>query len=179
MRRLGILLSVAAVAALAPGSAGAALFLLFSTTNAAPGDLVTARTGGEGALRLVSSDSTALRVFLAPAEEADTITAPEDARLVLLGRLRVDENGNGQLRFIVPHVLSGDYLTLTHCVRCAPYSAGRELLPTGPFPGHFIVLGSEGSGGFPVIPVAVGAGAVGFLMLVLGVAWALRRRRPP
>jgi hypothetical protein len=179
MRRLGILLSVAAVAALAPGSARAALFLVFSTTNAAPGDLVNARTGGEGALRLVRSDSTALRVFLAPAEEVDTITAPDDTRLVPLGRLRVDENGNGHLRFIVPNVPSGDYLTLTHCVRCAPYSAGRELLVTGPFPGHFIVLGSEGSGGFPVIPVAVGAGAVGFLVVVLGVAWALRRRRPP
>ena len=176
MRRLGILLSVAAVAALAPGSAQAALFLVFSTTNAAPGDLVNARTGGEGALRLVRSDSTALRVFLAPAEEVDTITAPDDTRLVPLGRLRVDENGNGHLRFIVPNVPAGDYLTLTHCVRCAPYSAGRELLPTGPFPGHFIVLGGEGSGGFPVIPVAVGAGAAGFL--VVGVGWALRRRRP-
>jgi hypothetical protein len=176
VRRLGILLAVTALAALAPASARAALFLMFTTTNAVPGTVVIARTGGDGALS-IASGSTGLRVFLAPAEQVDSISSPGDARLLPLGRLRVDENGNGHLRFVVPDVPPGDYVTLTHCVPCAPYSAGRELLPTGPSPGHFIVLGSEGSGQFPVIPVAAGAAAVGLLGVVLGVAWTLRRRR--
>lgn len=175
-RSLVTLSAVAAVAALAAGSARAALFLTFSTTRAAPGTVVTARTGGAGALANIPPGSPSLRVFLAPSDEADAITSPDDARLVFLGRLRVDEEGNGRLRFVVPDVPGGAYTTLTHCVPCAPFSAGHELLPTGPFSTSFVVLGSDSGGGVPVLPVALAAGGAG-LLLVLGIGWLVRRRR--
>ena len=175
MRRLAALLAVAAVAALWAGSARASLFLVFSTTEALPGTMVAVRTGGEGALSTLA-DAPPLRVFLAPADAADEITSVDDGRLVLLGRLRVDAGGNGRLRFVVPDVPAGEYATLTHCVPCAASSAGRELLPTGPFRGPFIVLGSETGSRFPLLAVALGAGGGGFVLL-LGIGWVLRRRR--
>lgn len=156
------------------GDAWAALFLTFSTTRATPGAVVSVRTGGNGALPSIPEGSPPLRVFLTPADEADTITSPRDSRLRLLGRLRVDEEGNGRLRFIVPDVAPGEYTTLTHCVPCAPFSAGRALLPPGPFRGSFVVIGD--GDGFPFRPVVLGA--VGALLVVGGaVGWRATQRR--
>lgn len=102
------------------------------------------------------------------------IASVNDDRLVLLGRLRIDESGNGFLRFVVPDVPPGDYTTLTHCGPCAASSGGRKLLPTGPFPGVFVVAaGDEGSS---LLPLALGA-AGGTVLLIVAVWWT-RRRRP-
>lgn len=162
------------VVAASASSAWGSLFLTFSGAQAVPGAVVTVQTGGTGALPNIPASQT-LRVFLARAGEAATITSPNDSRLILLGHLRIDEEGNGFLRFIVPDVSAGDYTTLTHCVPCASSSsAGGELLSTGPFPGSFVVLGSQD--GTSILPVALGAaGAV--VALGMAVGWMLRRGR--
>jgi len=175
-RPLLVLLCFLLAAAAVTDGARAALYLVFSGTQGPPGAVVIAQTGGEGGISNVTETSPPVRVFLAPADQASQITSPTDGRLILLGRLRVNEAGNGQLRFTVPDVSPGEYTTLTHCVPCAATSAGRELLPTGPFPGHFVVLDAAGEDGFPMLPVILGVGAAVVLFGVTG-RWALLRRR--
>jgi hypothetical protein len=69
---------------------------------------------------------------LAPNAQASQIRSTRDPRLSLLGRLRVDRNGNGRLRFGTPNRPPGDYTTFVHCPECARYSNGRTLFPSGP-----------------------------------------------
>lgn len=150
----------------------AALFLVFSGTQASPGAVVVVETGGKAALPNVRA-SEAIRVYLAPADEANAITSADDQRLVLLGRLRIDDEGNGSLRLVVPEVSPGDYTTLTHCASCAPTSAGKEILPTGPFPGSFVVLGDDDGAVLWLVVGLVGVAAAA----TAAVVW--RRRRLP
>jgi hypothetical protein len=166
----GLVLATAAWSA----PAAAALYLTFTTTQAASGTLVVAQTGGTGALANLPA-SAALDVFLAPAEEAETIMSVDDSRLVRIGRLRVDEQGNGHLRFVVPELPPGDYTTLTHCAPCARFSAGRQLVSTGPFDGAFVVLDEADGDGFPPDLRVLGVGGA---LLVSGAAglWMIRRR---
>ena len=165
--------TAATIVAISPPCASGALFLAFSGTQASPGEAVIVQTGGTGALRSISA-SEPVRVFLAPAEEATTITSADDSRLVLLGRLRIDGEGNGFLRFVVPDIAAGEYTTVTHCAACAASSAGRQLLPTGPFPGAFVVL--EQPDDASVLPLALAAaGAAAALLVAAG--WMRRRRR--
>jgi hypothetical protein len=112
-------------------SASAALWLTFGQTRGAPGTVVTVKTQGSGALANIAPDSPPLRVFFVRTEHLG-VTSPNDEHLIPLGELTVDAEGNGELRFTVPNVPSGDYVTLTHCIPCRPFSAGRELIPTGP-----------------------------------------------
>lgn len=167
--------TLALIVALTVGttSAWGALFLTFSGAQAEPGAVVIVQTGGRGALPNVLASET-LRVFLAPVSEADAITSPDDRRLVLLGRLRIDDDGNGFLRFVVPDVPVGDYTTFTHCARCASGSAGAELLATSPFPGSFVVLASQDDSW--ITPLALGAAAA-TVLVGIAAAWTLRRRR--
>ncbi len=144
------------LAGLLAAAANAALWLEFSTTRAAPGTVVTATTIGSGAFADIPRGSPPVRVFLIRADHAG-VTSPDDERLIPLGRLRVDAEGNGELQFTVPDVPPGDYTTLTHCAPCASFSGGRELLPTG-LSGAFVI--SEGAGsrrGMPLPPVVLGA----------------------
>jgi hypothetical protein len=121
-------------------SAAGALWLVFSKTTAAPRETVSVRTAGAGALRSIRRGSPPLRVFLVPAAIADQIHSVRDSRLIPLGSLKRDRLKNGRLAFRVPNVPPGDYSTLLYCVPCAPRSAGRSLLPVGPFPGPFHVV---------------------------------------
>ena len=165
-------------------TASAALFLTFSTTRAAPGTVVTARTGGSGALAGVRSSGRPLRVFLISADELDRnapdigVTSPADTRLIPIGDLRVDAEGNGTLRFTVPEIPSGEYTTVIHCVPCAASSGGREFLATGPFPEPFVVLHGDASGDtVSVRAVVLGvAGALLLLAVALG-SWRAARSR--
>jgi hypothetical protein len=138
-----------------------------------------------GAITVLPARYPPLRVFLGPEEDLEwitfmredemeeEITSPDDSRLILLGRLSVDADGSGRLRFTVPDVAPGLYQTVTHCVPCAPYSAGRELLPTG----AFVVLPAPGqSEGLPVTPFLIGFGS-GAAMAVAGVLLLARRAR--
>lgn len=142
MPRLTALMTAGfAVAAALAAPAGAALWLLFSQTTATPGDEVAVHTAGgaftawvrSGALR----KAPPLRLFLVRAELADRINGIGDRRLIDLGRLTVDRRGVGSARFRVPNVRPGDYDVLLRCTLCAPRSAGRTLMPAGPFPGPF------------------------------------------
>lgn len=168
-RRLLVLLGLVLLVAVSPGTAWSSLFLTFSGTEAAPGDVVTVQTGGRWANMPASQK---LRVFLARDDEAATITSPEDSRLIPLGRLTIDEEGYGYLRFRVPHVPADDYTTFVHCIPCASYSAGRELLRAGPHPGSFVVLDRREWS--PLVPIMLGAG--GAILLLGGIGWVLRRR---
>ena len=142
--RIRVLLLVAGAAAIVPPVTSAALWLVFNTTTAAPHTVVAARTGGKGALLQLRKGGGLkrhpLRLYLAPAAAADSIRSVRDRRLVLLGRQKVDHAGNGKIRFPVPNVPPGDYVTFIHCVPCARYSAGRTLFPGGPWPGPFRVV---------------------------------------
>jgi hypothetical protein len=114
-----------------------------------------------------------LRVFLAPAEDADGISSPADPRLTPIDLLQTDPRGNG-FSFRVPRVFRGDYVTFTYCKPCAQMSAGRTLLPTGPFlPATFHVVGDSGP---PVLTIALAA-ALGISLVAVG-ALGVARRRP-
>jgi len=116
-------------------------------------------------------------LYFAEATVADEISSPEDARLVEVGRLILDELANGIGTFTVPDVRSGGYVLMTYCTPCAPSSGGRAMLPVGPFPPSppFRVLG--GSVGKPTaIWVWVLTGALGALMATAALATARRRR---
>ena len=117
--------------------ANAALSLTFSTLRASPGEVVTVRTGGSGALAGIGADGPSVQVFLIDADEVNPnssdigVTSPGDTRLIRLGDLAINDAGNGTLRFAVPDVRGGEYTTVVHCVPCAPFSGSRELLATG------------------------------------------------
>lgn len=123
-------------AALLAGGASAAIWLVFSRVSAEPGESVTVRTPGRGALTR-AREGPAPRVFMAPKADEGTIRSVRDRRLVPLGRLVVDRKGNGRLRFAVPNLAPGAYTTFIHCPRCKRGAGGRALLPAGPRPGPF------------------------------------------
>lgn len=167
--------------------ASASLFFTFSRTSGAPGVAVTVRTNG--AITVLPARYPPLRVFLGREEDLEwitfmrqdegEITSPDDGRLILLGHLTVDAEGNGELRFTVPDVPPGHYRTVIHCVPCAPYSAGRELLPTGPFGPPFVVLpGNQRSERFPTESLLVGLASAATIAFVGVLFWASKRRRP-
>jgi hypothetical protein len=123
-------LAVALVIATAT-AAEASLFLEFDRTHGRPGTVVHVRTAGNGACAVCPDR---LRLFFAEASIADEITSPNDPRLVHVGRLRVDSQGNGRGRLTVPLVPTGRYIVMTYCKPCAPGSGGRTMLPLGPDP---------------------------------------------
>ena len=187
MKRAALALAVVApLAGIVVVAADAALSLTFSTLRAPPGEVVTVRTGGSGALAGIDSDRPSPQVFLIDADDVNPnspdlgLTSPGDRRLIALGELTVDGEGNGSLRFAVPEIPSGEYTTVIYCAPCAPFSGGRKLLATGPFPGPFVVLGSGARGDDrPREAVSFGvAGAVLLIVILVGTwAWRLRRRR--
>jgi hypothetical protein len=170
-RRVLVALAMCLAFGVASDRANAALFLQLSASEAAPGDTVIATTFGTGAIAVpLPPDSPPIRVFLVPAGEVSPTTAdlgivsPDDDRLVELGDLEVDAEGNGVLRFTVPAVPGGEYTTVTHCVPCAPYSAGRELLATGPT--EPLVVADTGGNAVPALVVAIG-----LVGAALAMAW--------
>jgi hypothetical protein len=185
VKRAALALAVtSSLAVIVVVAASAALSLTFSTTRAPPGAVVTVRTGGSGALAGIRTSGSPLRVFLIQADEVNPnspdigVTSPGDSRLIRVGDLTVDADGNGTLRFTVPNVPGGEYTTVIHCIPCAPFSGGRELLATGPFPGPFVVLASDASGdGRPVSAVILGVAGALLLLLIGTTTWRLRRRR--
>ncbi|MGH2728861.1 MAG: hypothetical protein ACRDKS_17955 [Actinomycetota bacterium] len=109
-----------------------ALFLTFEPARGSPGTLVSAKTLGQGAL--TSAPNLKLPVFLLHASIApDAIGTPADPRLISIGDLNVDAEGNGSLQFRVPAVQSGEYTSMIFCEECAPSSGGRSMLTAGPF----------------------------------------------
>jgi hypothetical protein len=128
------ILALAIAAALVLGIADvaqASLFLEFDRTHGRPGTVVHVRTAGDGACTVCPHR---LRLYFVQARFVDDITSPDDLRLVLVGRLKVDGDGNGTGRLTVPMVVRGRYEVMTYCKPCAPGSGGRTMLPLGPDP---------------------------------------------
>lgn len=128
-RLLGIAALVVTLG-LAQGVAHAALWLELTPSTAPRGAIVHAKTLGKRAL--ATKRALSLPTFLVDSE-VKRIQDPDDARLVRIGDLRVNESGDGSLTFRVPDLPPGAYTVMVHCQVCAPFSAGREILPAGEF----------------------------------------------
>jgi len=132
--------AIAAVAvALAAAPAGAALFVVLEPASGAPGTGIIGRTGGQGALG--DSPDARIPLFLVAegvvgdlpgkVDGADALTT--DGRLLPIGDLVGDPDGNGLLEFAVPELPPARYEVFAYCPSCEPYSFGRNLVPVGEF----------------------------------------------
>jgi hypothetical protein len=106
----------------------AALWLVVEPDSGAPGETVQVRTFGDGAMA-ASAPGDSLPLFVAgltqwPFAEVD---------LTRVGTLTVDSSHNARGSFVVPSLRSGRYQLVLRCEACAPFSAGRTLLPVGEF----------------------------------------------
>jgi hypothetical protein len=113
-------------------------------------------------------------LYFAEAAISDVIRAPDDPRLVQVGLLIVDDRGDGSGLLTVPEVPNGHYVVMTYCKPCAPNSAGRVILPLGPFP-PFTVVGNSADRSAPVWPWIVG-GLLGWVLAAAALVWWFRRR---
>ena len=150
----------------------AALFVVLDRTSAPAGARVTGTTAGHGAF---ARQVDPLATYLVASAAADHVTSPDDARLVDIGRLAVDADGNGRIAFVVPRLDPGPYVIMVHCPSCAAFSFGRTMLPVA----DFRVTPSApytdtGPSDLPRLPVP---GALGMVLIaaVIGVI-ALNRR---
>ena len=125
------------IALLAPNSSAASGFLLFSETRAVPGQRVIARTAGDASFG-VGTRRSAYPVYFVPKNAVSGVASPTDTRLVRIGALRVDKDGNATLAFEVPNISPGEYVTVVHCKPCQRYS-GSALVPFGPFNTPFLI----------------------------------------
>ncbi len=151
----------------------ASLFLVFDRISGAPGTVVHVHTGGNGACVVCPHR---LPLYFAEAVISDGIRSPDDPRLARVGRLTVDEHGNGSGLLTVPEVPNGRYVVMAYCKPCAPNSAGRVILPLGPFPTPFRVFGSPADRSAPIWPWIIG-GLVGGVLAAAALAWWFRGRR--
>ena len=154
---------VSAMLLLTAPPANTAVSLRFEPTEAAAGDEVVARTQGDGAL--IAGRGERFPVYLVGLVRER------------IGFLRVDQDGNGTLRFEVPKGLPDDtYEVEVVCRPCAPTSAGRSELTAG----EFTVV--EGPGPpFPAPPPVVWVilVLVAVVLVVSKVGPVVQRRRSP
>ena len=150
----------------------AAVFVVLDRTSGPAGARVTGTTAGHGAF---ARQVDPLATYLVASAAADHVTSPDDARLVDIGRLAVDADGNGRIAFVVPRLDPGPYVVMVHCPSCAAFSFGRTMLPVA----DFRVIPSApytdtGPSDLPRLPVP---GALGIVLIaaVIGVI-ALHRR---
>ncbi len=152
--------------------ASASLFLIFDRTSGTPGTVVHVHTGGNGACVVCPHR---MPLYFAEAAISDGIRSPDDPRLAQVGRLTVDEHGNGSGLLTVPEVPNGRYVVMTYCKPCGPNSGGRVILPLGPFP-PFRVFGSSADRSPPTWPWIVG-GLLGGVLAITALAWSFRTAR--
>jgi len=110
----------------APAIVSAAFWIVLDRTSGPSGAVVHGQTLGSGSVTVAPSRS--LPMFLVKQDLAPQIDDPTDERLVLLGELVVDANGDGTTTFTIPDVVPGRYGVLVHCEPCAPSSAGASML---------------------------------------------------
>ncbi|HET7868818.1 MAG TPA: hypothetical protein VFM85_00660 [Actinomycetota bacterium] len=127
-----------ALVAVSANVAQASLFLIFDRTSGRPETVVHVRTAGDGAC---AACPHRMSLYFAAAAAADSIRSPDDPGLIQVGTLTVDDRANGSGLLTVPEVRNGPYVVMTYCEPCASHSAGRVILPVGPFP-PFRVFGS-------------------------------------
>lgn len=169
-------LVVSALVLLWQVAASAALWLAFDPPEAGPGQAVHARTVGQGAVD--ADPSTRLPVFLLPQAGSSpdalvsSVQDKNDTRLVSLGDLAVDDDGNASGTFVIPDVRAGDYLVLVvDCQPCARFSSGRTILQVG----TFRVVGANGP--LPRTSVRFGGGVlIAIIALAVGLVLLARTR---
>jgi hypothetical protein len=170
---------VAFVTIAATSTAASASFALsFDRTSGPSGSRIPVHTIDKGSCRLCPPS---LPLFFVPAGRADTVQSPSDPLLTPVGTLRVNSQGDGAGTIVVPKLPPGGYMVMAHCEPCAASSAGRQLLPVGPFSEPFQLVSGKAplsppteADNAPIVFVVV---AAGLAMLTGSLVWALRRRR--
>jgi hypothetical protein len=110
--------------------ASASLFLVLTEASGPAGTVVRGHTGGNQAF---AQHVSPLPTFFVDRGSVNSVTSPDDARLVRVGELVVDARGNGTITFAVPSLTPGPYALAVYCLTCAQYSAGRVMLPVADF----------------------------------------------
>jgi hypothetical protein len=121
---------------LLPSEADASLSLSFDRTVGRPGDVVHLHTTGRGACLVCPKH---MSLYFVSTRVSESIRSPNDGQLVGVGTLLIDALGNGTGQFRVPDVKVGPYILMAYCQPCATDSAGRVMLPVGPFPSFKVV----------------------------------------
>ena len=165
---VGAVIAAGLVSLLAAATTSASLFLILKPTSGLPGTEVAGRTSGS---RAFAAQVEPLRTFLVTRTAADSVTSPNDARLVGIGRLVIDAAGVGRISFLVPEVDPGDYTVVVFCPSCAPFSAGRTMLPVADF------TVTSGSPSTDTVPLATSSTRIHVGALLLAVAAALAALR--
>ena len=162
---------------LSGGAARGALFLTFEPDSGAPGTIVRARTGGEGALAGIAPVRMSLYFVgsTVAGRVSRSVVSPDgltgDDRLVAVGEMVSDEQGNGALDFPVPDLPPGRYEVRAYCGPCAPYSEGDNFLPVGEF--QITDPGGRYKVGVDLLSMIAGLLLLGVIVL----AWVVGRRR--
>lgn len=119
------------LALLTAPAVSASLWLRFTPESGVPGTAVEAQTVGSGAFGKEAPRS--VDVFLVSTNTVEDVSGADDEKLLDIGSLRIDGDGNGKLTFRVPSLAPGRYTAIANCPSCAQYSDGRTLLPVGNF----------------------------------------------
>jgi len=122
VRRLAVVLGAVAFAAIGAEVAIGAMFFLFDSTRARPGQDVVVRQGGT-----VRPLQRPVRLYLVPSEIASEVRSRYDRRLHFIGLFVHDENGHGITTFTVPPLAPGTYAIASWCPGCAAFSRGRTF----------------------------------------------------
>ena len=106
----------------------ASLAIELEPASGPPGSEVVGRTIGSGAFPRTLAE----RRFSLSVLDADTsIEGAEPEAFIPIGNLRVTPEGDGVTEFVIPEIPVGSYTLTIRCAPCAPFSAGRRLLPVG------------------------------------------------
>jgi len=125
-RRKAIVVLAVVLVFLSPAAVSAAFWIVLDRTSGPSGAIVHGRTLGSGSVTVAPSRS--LPMFLVEQDLASQIDDPADERLIRLGELVVDADGDGTTTFTIPNVVPGEYDVLVHCEPCVPSSAGATML---------------------------------------------------
>jgi hypothetical protein len=178
-RRVAVALAAFVAVVATSTTAFAAFALSFERSSASSGSRILVHTIGKGSCRLCPSS---VPLFFVPAESVDTVQSRDDPLLTPIGTLRVNSDGDGAGTIVVPPLTPGGYMVMAHCEPCAATSAGRELLPVGPFPNPFELTSgraslkspTEEAAESPIVPIVL---AAGFAALAGSLLWVRRRHR--
>ena len=108
----------------------ASLFLVLTEASGPAGTVVRGHTGGNQAF---AQRVSPLPTYFVGRAAADSVSRPDDVRLVRVGQLVVDLGGNGSITFVVPSLPPGRYALMVYCPSCAQHSAGRVMPPVADF----------------------------------------------
>jgi hypothetical protein len=97
----------------------ASLFLVLTESSGPAGNVVQGRTAGNGAF---TGQVAPLDTYFVKQAVADNVASANDSRLVTVGQLVVDAQGNGTITFVVPNLFPGAYSLMVNCPSCAQFS---------------------------------------------------------